>query len=185
MLDACLAEFDSCDGLIGVAARSDYQPVSVADQKIKKTGQPLVLQLIQTPDIVATLGASKRPDQWVVGFALETEDAYFQAVTKLHKKCCDLVVLNGPQAMNAEIHAVEIIDTAGQVVADFSDPKPARGQQRLVRTRSDRQGVHRHRQRQEFSFGTRLRSVRLPLVHYQASLLRSQRSDAQFRRLSL
>ena len=127
MLSACLAEFETSDGMIGVAAPCDYQPTRVSDHKIKKTGQPLTLQLVQTPDIVATLGQQKRYDQWVVGFALETEDAHFRAVTKLEKKCCDLVVVNGPDAMNAATNSVEIIDPAGQVIATFSGAKPSVG----------------------------------------------------------
>ena len=127
MLDACLAEFDRCDGMIGVAAPCDYQPTAVADHKIKKTGQPLVLQLIQTPDIVATLGQKKQTNQWVVGFALETEDAHFRAITKLHKKCCDLVVVNGAEAMNSNTNSVQIIDKTGQIGGTFSGNKTAVG----------------------------------------------------------
>ncbi len=56
MLAAAKDVFAQCDGLIGVAAPCDYRPVRVQDQKIAKTGQPLVLHLIETPDIVATLG---------------------------------------------------------------------------------------------------------------------------------
>ena len=110
MLEACLVEFESSDGMIGVAAPCDYQPRSVADQKIKKTGEPLILEFVQTPDIVAHLGQNKRPDQWVVGFALETEDAHFQAITKLEKKSCDLVIVNGPEAMNSETNEVDILN---------------------------------------------------------------------------
>ena len=123
MLEACEREFENADGVIGVAAPCDFQPSKVFEQKIKKTDEPLVLELVHTPDIVATLGAKKRTDQWVVGFALETEDAWFRAVTKLHKKCCDLVVLNGPTAINSDSNSVEIIDPAGQVIANFSGPK--------------------------------------------------------------
>ena len=86
MLVAAKHAFARCDGLIGVAAPCDYRPVRVHDQKITKTGQPLVLHLIETPDIVATLGMHKRPDQWVVGFALETEDHRFRAIRKLEQK---------------------------------------------------------------------------------------------------
>ncbi|MCA9265442.1 MAG: phosphopantothenoylcysteine decarboxylase, partial [Planctomycetales bacterium] len=93
MLEAAEAEFATCDGLIGVAAPCDYRPVRVEDQKISKTGDPLVLYLVETPDIVATLGAKKRVDQWVVGFALETEDHRFRAITKLQKKSCNFIVL--------------------------------------------------------------------------------------------
>jgi phosphopantothenoylcysteine decarboxylase/phosphopantothenate--cysteine ligase len=142
MLDACLEAFPQCDGVIGVAAPCDYRPVTVSSQKIRKTGQPFMLQLVQTPDVVATLGAGKRPDQWVVGFALETEDAHFQAVAKLHRKCCDLVVLNGPQAIDSPNNSVEIIDPSGQVIAAFSGPKRSVGraifleiQQRLISSR--------------------------------------------------
>ena len=101
MLVACKRKFPECDGLIGVAAPCDYRPVKVAEQKIHKSGEPLVLHLIETPDIVATLGMSKRPHQWLVGFALETEDQRFRTITKMEKKSCDLMVLNGPQAIAA------------------------------------------------------------------------------------
>jgi phosphopantothenoylcysteine decarboxylase/phosphopantothenate--cysteine ligase len=122
MLRACEEVFPSCDGLIGVAAPCDYRPVKVAPGKIQKTGQPLVLHLEETPDVVATLGACKGP-RWVVGFALETEDARFRAIVKLEKKCCDLMVLNGPQAMHAADTSVEIIDKAGNVVGTLAGPK--------------------------------------------------------------
>ena len=101
LLQVCRDEFPRCDGLIGAAAPCDYRPVKVATQKIAKTGQPLELHLVETPDVVATLGAAKRSDQWVVGFALETEDQHFRAITKMERKSCDLMVLNGPEAMNS------------------------------------------------------------------------------------
>jgi len=123
MLAAAQQAFDTCDGLIGVAAPCDYQPVRVQDQKISKTGQPLVLHLIETPDIVATLGAAKRPEQWVVGFALETEDQRFHAIRKLEQKSCDLIVLNSPAAMNADETHVEMLDKSGDVVLETTGKK--------------------------------------------------------------
>ncbi len=123
MLAECQRVFPSCDGLIGVAAPSDYRPVKVAEHKIHKTGEPLVLHLIETPDIVATLGAGKHSGQWLVGFALETEDHRFRAVTKMQKKSCDLMVLNGPQAIAASENAVEVIDRDGTPVGSFRGPK--------------------------------------------------------------
>jgi len=63
MLAAAEREFKTCDGLIGVAAPCDYRPVRVEDQKISKTGEPISLHLIETPDVVATLGESQR--QWI------------------------------------------------------------------------------------------------------------------------
>lgn len=117
MLDACLEEFPACDGLIGAAAPCDYQPTTVSKSKLKKTGEPLLLKLVETPDIVATLGKKKRSDQWTVGFALETEDARFQAIGKLQRKLCDLVVVNGVAAIDSPNNEIEILDRKGSVVA--------------------------------------------------------------------
>jgi phosphopantothenoylcysteine decarboxylase / phosphopantothenate---cysteine ligase len=123
MLATCQRVFPNCDGLIGVAAPSDYRPVKVEEHKIKKTGEPLVLHLVETPDIVATLASTKRAGQWVVGFALETEDQRFRAITKMQKKSCDLMVLNGPEAISAHQNAIEVLAPGGEVVANLSGPK--------------------------------------------------------------
>ena len=144
MLIAAREAFGGCDGLIGVAAPSDYRPVKVEPNKIAKTGEPLVLHLVETDDVVATLGAEKTT-QWLVGFALETEDHRLRALAKLEKKHCDLMVLNGPQAMHSTDNSVEIIDREGNVLEAISGPKEevARGifaviQQRLVKGRKPR-----------------------------------------------
>jgi phosphopantothenoylcysteine decarboxylase/phosphopantothenate--cysteine ligase len=123
MLQAAQSVFPGCDGLIGAAAPCDYRPVVVAEGKIQKTGQPLVLHLVETPDVVATLAASKSPRQWVVGFALETDDARFRALTKAEKKSCDLMVLNGPAAMHSSHNDVEVLDRSGATLATISGPK--------------------------------------------------------------
>jgi len=123
MLAACQEVFPHCDGLIGVAAPCDYRPVRVEPGKIKKTGEPLVMHLVETPDVVATLGAAKG-HQWVVGFALETDDARFRALAKLERKCCDLVLVNGPDAMHATETSVEIL-TRDDVLASYSGTKRA------------------------------------------------------------
>ncbi len=73
MLDACLAVFPQCDGLIAAAAACDYRPKVVAREKIRKTGSGLNVRFVETPDIVARLGAIKTT-QWMVAFALETQD---------------------------------------------------------------------------------------------------------------
>ncbi len=123
LLSACRAEFARCDGVIGAAAPCDYQPVRVAEQKIAKTGGPLVLNLIETPDVMATLGMEKRPDQWVVGFALETEDQRFRGLTKLIKKSCDLIVINGAEAIDAADNSVEVLDRRGEIVRTIAGSK--------------------------------------------------------------
>jgi phosphopantothenoylcysteine decarboxylase/phosphopantothenate--cysteine ligase len=122
MLAECRAVFAECDGLIGVAAPCDYRPVKVASGKIAKTGEPLVLHLIETPDVVATLGGMKT-HQWLVGFALETDDHRLRALAKLEKKHCDLMVSNGPEAMHALDTQVEVIDRTGAVVQPLSGTK--------------------------------------------------------------
>jgi phosphopantothenoylcysteine decarboxylase/phosphopantothenate--cysteine ligase len=136
MLAACRDLFPRCDGLIGVAAPCDYRPEKVSARKIKKTGNDLLLRLVETPDIVATLAAEKGP-RWVVGFALETDDPRLAALAKLEKKRCDLVVVNGPQAMHAADTAVEIIDRGGEIVAALAGPKGevARGIMRVIEGR--------------------------------------------------
>jgi phosphopantothenoylcysteine decarboxylase / phosphopantothenate---cysteine ligase len=123
MLAACQRVFADCDGIIGAAAPCDYRPQAVASHKIHKNGQPLELQLLETPDVIATLGQSKRPGQWAVGFALETEDPRLRALAKLERKSCDLMVLNGPEAMNAPDNRVEILDRDGTVVETISGSK--------------------------------------------------------------
>lgn len=123
MLGAAQGLFPECDGAIGVAAPCDYRPMKIHDQKIAKTGEPLALHLIETPDVIASLGTEKRSDQWVVGFALETDDHRFRAIRKLEEKSCDLIVLNSPEAMNAENTSVEILDRNGDVVSAISGSK--------------------------------------------------------------
>lgn len=123
LLRAARQEFTTCDGVIGAAAPCDYRPIQVEQLKIAKTGQPLLLQLVETPDVIATLGTEKRCDQWVVGFALETDDARFKAITKLEKKHCDLIVLNGPTAMDAGDNEIEMLDPEGNVVLSAKGDK--------------------------------------------------------------
>ena len=123
MLEACSAAFPACIGVVGAAAPSDYRPQLVHSQKIAKTGEPLELRLLETPDIMAALGAMKRPDQWMVGFALETHDRHIRAMVKLEKKSCDLMVLNGPEAMDSRRNEVEIIDRRGHVLKALAGSK--------------------------------------------------------------
>ncbi|MEO1528636.1 MAG: phosphopantothenoylcysteine decarboxylase [Planctomycetota bacterium] len=125
MLEASQRYFAECDGAIGAAAPCDYMPRVVESQKIAKTGGPLTIELIETPDVVATLGQNKRSDQWVVGFALETQDHRFRATVKLEKKHCDMIVSNGPSAIDSLENDVELLDAQGQVIARVSGTKQA------------------------------------------------------------
>lgn len=134
MLDATRIAFSTADGLIGAAAPCDYMPEHVEKNKLHKTGSDISIHLTETPDIVATLAANKLPKQWVVAFALETEDVRFRAIVKLSRKACDMIVSNSAQAMNAEDNNVEVILRGGTVLDQFHGPKPlvAEGILRLI-----------------------------------------------------
>ncbi len=84
------------DIIIMAAAVADYRPARVATQKLKRDGQALSVTFEANPDILAGLGAGKRKDQTVVGFALETQDGVANARLKLTAKRADLIVLNTP-----------------------------------------------------------------------------------------
>ncbi len=122
MVDRSREAFQQCDGLIGAAAPCDYRPQHVETDKISKTGEPLLLELVETDDVVATLGAVKG-NRWVVGFALETEDHRLRALAKLERKCCDLIVSNGVEAMDSLENRVEILDPTGKVIHAFAGRK--------------------------------------------------------------
>jgi phosphopantothenoylcysteine decarboxylase/phosphopantothenate--cysteine ligase len=124
MLQKCNELFSRCDGMIGVAAPCDYRPEKIAPQKIAKTGDPLQMKLMETEDIVAQMGKQKG-NRWVVGFALETEDPRLRALVKLEKKSCDLMVLNGVEAMHAETNSVEILEPSGESIGTFQGKKEA------------------------------------------------------------
>jgi phosphopantothenoylcysteine decarboxylase/phosphopantothenate--cysteine ligase len=122
MLDACRQVFSGCDGLIAAAAPCDYQPATVSPQKIYKSGAPVRLELVETPDIVASLAAQRGP-RWIVAFALETEDRHARAMRKLARKNCDLIVVNGPQSLDSPDASVEILDRSGRLLEALSADK--------------------------------------------------------------
>jgi phosphopantothenoylcysteine decarboxylase/phosphopantothenate--cysteine ligase len=93
MYDACHEFFGSCDVAIAAAAVADYKPKNPALQKIKKTEAQFSLELEKTKDILASLGELKK-QQFLVGFALETENEIENAKLKIRKKNLDLIVLN-------------------------------------------------------------------------------------------
>ena len=94
MYDACTAAFDQSDLAVMAAAVADYTPLEMAEEKIKKKEDRLIVELTKTKDILKSLGEKKRKDQVLVGFALETENEKANALDKLKKKNADLVVLN-------------------------------------------------------------------------------------------
>ena len=97
MYAAAIQAFPACDGAVLSAAVADYRPAEMQPEKIKKKGGDaggLTLELVKNKDILAHLGASRRPEQVLVGFALETENETENAREKLVRKGADLIVLN-------------------------------------------------------------------------------------------
>lgn len=93
MFEACHQVFDTVDAAIAAAAVADYKPKWVAQQKIKKNDDNFTIELEKTKDILASMGAIKK-NQFLVGFALETENEIEHAKLKIQKKNLDLIVLN-------------------------------------------------------------------------------------------
>ncbi len=93
MYNACHEYFNDVDVAVAAAAVADYRPKTVALQKIKKSEGTLVLELEKTKDILSSLGA-KKTKQFLIGFALETENEIENAILKIGKKNLDLIVLN-------------------------------------------------------------------------------------------
>ncbi|PSQ67729.1 MAG: phosphopantothenoylcysteine decarboxylase, partial [Bacteroidetes bacterium QH_1_64_81] len=98
MNEAVQARRDTADSVFMAAAVADYTPADPSSTKRTKkdTGEDLVLHLRRTPDILRTLGAHKQPDQVLVGFALETDDALENARHKLEDKNLDWIAVNNP-----------------------------------------------------------------------------------------
>jgi len=115
---AVLSRGDWADVVIQAAAPADFTPVSVADSKIKKTGQGMVLELKNTTDIARTLGERKHPGQVLVAFAAETDRVLENARGKLEKKNADLIVANDVTRADAgfgvDTNAVTLITRVDQ-----------------------------------------------------------------------
>jgi phosphopantothenoylcysteine decarboxylase/phosphopantothenate--cysteine ligase len=125
MLESCRSIFGSCVGVIGAAAPCDFQPKDFSLQKISKpqSGVGIFIELCQAPDILMELGKLKRADQWSIGFALETENGKENAITKLKRKNCDLIVLNSPKSINNDFSDVQIFNTNEKLIASIKDTK--------------------------------------------------------------
>jgi len=120
MYEAAATAAPAADIWVFAAAVADYRPASVAVEKIKKEGDTLTLELVKNVDIAATLGQTKRAEQFSVGFALETTNELAHAQGKLRRKNFDLVVLNSLRDAGAgfghDTNKVTVLDRAGQVL---------------------------------------------------------------------
>ena len=119
MYKAAQAHFPDADAGILCAAVADYRPATVADKKIKREKEEeLTLHLRATQDIAASLGAIKRKQQCLVGFALETNNEQQNAEGKLERKNFDFIVLNSLNDAGAgfrhDTNKISIIDRKGR-----------------------------------------------------------------------
>jgi phosphopantothenoylcysteine decarboxylase / phosphopantothenate---cysteine ligase len=94
MHDKCTKLFPSCNAAIMAAAVADYTPAKVHEEKLKRSGDEMIIHLQPTRDIAADLGGIKSAHQVIAGFALETSDERENATKKLKKKNLDFIVLN-------------------------------------------------------------------------------------------
>ena len=100
MFVQCHNYFKTSDVFIGAAAVADYKPKNPALHKIKKSEETLVIELVKNKDILESLGLIKEK-QYLIGFALETENEIENAKLKIQKKNLDLIVLNSLQDKGA------------------------------------------------------------------------------------
>ena len=121
MYNTANAEFEDSNICILCAAVADFKPETQADQKIKREKDDLVIRLKPTQDIAASLGAKKREDQVMVGFALETNNEAENAQGKLKRKNLDFIVLNSLKDANAcfgyDTNKITIIEKDGTTKA--------------------------------------------------------------------
>lgn len=118
MYEAAVGEFPNCDAAILCAAVADFRPETIAEQKIKRVGDELLLKLKPTQDIAATIGSMKGEGQRIVAFALETNEEESNAQRKLEKKNADFIVLNSTRipgtTFQADDNQITIINKEGK-----------------------------------------------------------------------
>ena len=118
MYEAAVGEFPNCNAAILCAAVADFRPETIAEQKIKRVGDDLLLKLKPTLDIAATIGTMKGEGQRIVAFALETNEEESNAQRKLEKKNADFIVLNSTRipgtTFQADDNQITIINKEGK-----------------------------------------------------------------------
>lgn len=117
MHKAVLQHYKSARVIIKAAAVADYRPKIVANEKIKKEGKTLFIELERNPDIIAEIGKNKG-NRILVGFAMETQNLLTNARGKLVKKNMDMIVANNLRQEGAgfrtDTNIITVIDRAGR-----------------------------------------------------------------------
>ena len=139
MLAALKEHFADADALIMAAAVADFRPARKKSGKWKKKagskGENLALELVENPDLLATLGRRKGQRR-IMGFALETSDGKRRALEKMLRKNTDCIALNGAQALNADRTSLTLFHRDGRVqtFTDQTKMQVARGLVRAMET---------------------------------------------------
>lgn len=109
MYKAVDSYFEDTDIFISCAAVADYRPKEYQNKKIKKSDDNLIIELVRNPDILFEMGGKKKKNQFLVGFAAETNDIKENALKKLEKKNLDIIVANNANVMGQNQNTVELI----------------------------------------------------------------------------
>ena len=140
-LRAALAErFGACDALVMTAAVGDFRPERRVAGKIPRAGGPVTVRLLPTEDVLAAVTAGRRAGQVVVAFAVESlppAQAQAKALAEMQSKGADFVVVNGPEAMEADQSQACVLGPEGVALEWAARPKDELARQivRLVEER--------------------------------------------------
>ncbi len=113
---ALAAQFDSCDALIMAAAVGDFVVEKAGTKKIRRSAGPITLKLIPTPDLLEEVTRRRRQDQIIIAFGVVDVEGEAAGRAKLAAKRADYIVINSPQAMDADDSRAAILSSAGTVL---------------------------------------------------------------------
>lgn len=125
MYNAVMENFPECDIIIKSSAVADYTPESVSNQKIKKKEGNMSIPLKRTDDIIAELGRTKKPNQFICGFSMETENMLENSRKKLISKNLDMICANSLNQKGAgfgtDTNIVTIITKSEEIQLELMD----------------------------------------------------------------
>lgn len=131
MFEAVVSRQNEMDIIVKAAAVADYRPQYVSDEKVKKSGDHMVLELERTDDILEYLGTHKKKGQFLCGFSMETENMLENSRKKLDKKNLDMVVANNLKEAGAgfgtDTNVITIITRDGVLSLELMSKEEAAG----------------------------------------------------------
>ena len=131
MYNAVMEKFPECDIVVKSAAVADYTPETVSSQKIKKHDGNFSVAMKRTDDIIAELGRIKKPEQFICGFSMETENMLENSRKKLISKNIDMICANSLNQKGAgfgtDTNIVTIITKSGEKQLELMDKSEVAG----------------------------------------------------------